>query len=723
MATMAAEPLVGRDTSLARLRDVVARAAAGERSLALVSGPAGIGKSSLVRAAVGDLDMLGWGTCVEAVAAPGYWPWSRALEALAAAVGAKATIDAAGDDAPLLALIGRAFGPAAPSGGSERDRLLLMDAVSRWLVRVAAEGGPVVVVLDDLQWADVSSLVLLEFVARDPSPAGVALIGCYRHDEIDATARRRLSHLAMTGTTIELEGLDRAAVDLLATGIAGRLGPIELDILFRRSGGHPVFTRELALLAREGRGDHRLPVAVRDAIERRLAGLPVGAELVLQVAALAGNAIDADVVGVAAGLPRGAVDDAVAAARSAGVVTVDPADRPRFSHDLYRETISAAIPADRRATLHQRIGIALEERAERRVPVHPADLAHHFTAAVSNGEWSRAARWALAAAAADVDAPAFGEAAGHLRRWRESIARSPEVVDLRANATVLLAEADALARAGVTEEARDRLRSAQGLTATGPLADLRGEVALAVADLGAPTSTRRDEVLRGLEAALAAVEGVDPDLEARLTARLARELQHSVAADRPGASRLSERALALGRAGAAPATLLTCLLARHDALWIPGSPAQRIELAREIVAVAERAGDHERVAQGNLLLANALLESGSAAFDPALEEPPGARSARPAPPPLHGRHPASGGAAAPGRPRRRRRRRRGRRRPGLVDPRAGRRERADVAAVGAGPGPSRGGGTPPVRSGGDRALDRDADERTRHCCRPLRPGR
>ena len=93
-----------------------------------------------------------------------------------------------------------------------------------------------------------------------------------------------------------------------------------------------------------------------------------------------------------------------------------------------------------------------------------------------------------------------------------------------------------------------------------------------------------------------------------------------MAADRPAAGPLSERALALGRTGASPATLLTCLVARHDVLWIPGSPAERVDLAKEIVAVAERAGDAERVAQGNLLLANALLESGSAAFEPALDQ-------------------------------------------------------------------------------------------------------
>ena len=130
-----------------------------------------------------------------------------------------------------------------------------MDAVSRWLVRVAAERGPVVVVLDDLQWADGSSLALLEFVARDPAPAAVALIGCYRHDELDAAGA---APPVPTGdgrpAPIELGGARPGG----GRGARHRRSPVgsarsEVDVLFRRAGGHPVFTRELALLAREGR--------------------------------------------------------------------------------------------------------------------------------------------------------------------------------------------------------------------------------------------------------------------------------------------------------------------------------------------------------------------------------------------------------------------------------------------------------------------------------------
>lgn len=612
--------LLGRDEPHGWLRDLLACTAEGNRSVALVSGSAGIGKSSLVQAAVSDIELLGWGTCVEAVAAPGYWPWSRALDAIAAAVGPAAVASTASDDAPLLALIGRSFGPVGPSEGSERDRFLLMDAVSRWLVRVAADRGPVVVVLDDLQWVDKSSLELLEFVARDPAPAAVAIIGCFRHDELAPPARRRLSDLAMSARSIELRGLDRDAVEVLAAEAAGPLSATEVDELFRRAGGHPVFTRELALLKRDGSGGHLLPLAVRDAIEQRLARLPAGTREVLEAAALAGDAVAVDIVAAATTMSPAAVDDALAEARLAGIATVDPAHRIRYAHDLYREAIAASIPADQRVALHRQLGIAFGERAAAGLPVHPADLAHHFTAAVAADGASRAARWALAAAAADVESLAFVEAAAHLRRWREAVAPSQVTVDPGEHASVLLAEADALARAGMVEEARSRLRTAHALTSSPPLAPARAEVALAFADLGARAGTRRDDVLQGLESALAALEGADPDLEARLTARLARELQHSVAADRPRAAPLSEGAIALGRAGGAPGTLLTCLLARHDVLWIPGSPAERIDIAREIVTVAQGAGDDERLAQGNLLLANALLESGSAAFEPALAQ-------------------------------------------------------------------------------------------------------
>ena len=130
---------------------------------------------------------------------------------------------------------------------------------------------------------------------------------------------------------------------------------------------------------------------------------------------------------------------------------------------------------------------------------------------------------------------------------------------------------------------------------------------------------RRHDVIEPLEAARQAVAGRDISLEAQLTAAMARELQHSVPQDRPRARPLSEHALQLARQADDPAALLACLLARHDLLWTPGSAQERLGLARDIVGIAERLGDEERRAEGLLLVANALLETGSPAFRPALD--------------------------------------------------------------------------------------------------------
>ena len=114
--------------------------------------------------------------------------------------------------------------------------------------------------------------------------------------------------------------------------------------------------------------------------------------------------------------------------------------------------------------------------------------------------------------------------------------------------------------------------------------------------------------------------GRGTSLEAHLAASLARELHHSVPAQRPRARPLSEQALALARTLDDPTTLAACLLARHDILWTPGRAGERIAIAREISDLAARTGDAERHAEGLLLTANALLEQGSAAFRSALAD-------------------------------------------------------------------------------------------------------
>jgi hypothetical protein len=391
------------------------------------------------------------------------------------------------------------------------------------------------------------------------------------------------------------------------------------EAIHRRTGGHPFFVREVALLTDDVDGNvEHIPPAVRDVIERRIGRLPGPTREVLQVAAVVGTELVSDVVARALGMSALAVEAAARDAIEAGVLT-PLGEGLRFTHDLLRETILDRLEAPRRAVLHRAIGSALEERLTRAGEVAPAKLARHFVAAIALDGPDRAVRWALAAAAADCDALAFREAAGHLRRLRAAIADA--AVDLADDRLfdVLIAEADALARAGSNLDARGLLRAAREVAIRANEPDKAALVALATAQLGARFATRRDEILAELEAALRGVSGTDPAREAQLTAALARELQHSVPEDRPRAGPLSERALELGRRAGDPATLAACLLARHDVLWTPGAEDERAEIAREIVAVARAVGDHERHAEGLLLLANALLERGSPAFETALD--------------------------------------------------------------------------------------------------------
>jgi len=616
-----APELVGRDPQLARLAARLGRLPTGDRATILVAGEAGIGKTSLLRAAVAGAASNGarvaWGTCIDVDGAPGYWPWTQALDGLVREIGLDDALRAAGDDAALLASIIPSFGTPSHVEASARDRLLLMDATARFLDAVAGDG-PVVVVLDDLQWADESSLSLFDFVARAPRPGPVALVAAYRHDELPATVRARVGDLVSRGEHLQLAGLDAGAVATLVERLSGgAIDPGTAAAIHQRTGGHPFFVRELAFLTNV-ESDAQVPAAVRDAIDRRIARLPDTTVEVLEVLALLGSALLPDVVAATLGQATVDVDAAAAVAVRAGVLARRDAGIV-FAHDLLRETVDEQIAGHRRTTLHQAIGSALEERRARGVDVAPADIARHFVAAVAVDGPDRATRWAVAAAAADLAALAFVEAAGHLRRLRAALADAAIAVDDRQLVDVLVAEADAHARAGNTVEARGLLRHASDVAdrADDPVHVAR--VALATAGLGAQFAVRRDDIVRHLDRARALVDGVDDVWEARLAATLARELQHSVPEDRPRAGPLSEHALEVGRRAGDDATLLTCLLARHDVLWTPGAGSERAAVAQEIVSVALALGDDERHAEGLLLLANALLEQGSPGYEAALE--------------------------------------------------------------------------------------------------------
>ena len=169
---------VGRERPRRRLLTVLGEALAGRMRLAMVSGEAGIGKTALVAVVAGEASeraAVCWGTCW--AGAPGYWPWTQALDALATAVGRDVAAELAGEDRDLLATIVPALGPTTDLG--DQRTFPLLDATARWIAS-AARHRPAVVVLDDLHWADQSSLALLDFLARGRLEAPLLIVGIYR---------------------------------------------------------------------------------------------------------------------------------------------------------------------------------------------------------------------------------------------------------------------------------------------------------------------------------------------------------------------------------------------------------------------------------------------------------------------------------------------------------------------------------------------------------------
>jgi hypothetical protein len=356
-----------------------------------------------------------------------------------------------------------------------------------------------------------------------------------------------------------------------------------------------------------------VPTAVRDVISRRLARLSPRCTGLLDAAAVAGATLLPDVLAEVTGEDPGEIAGLIDEAAEAGILAA-----ARFVHDLYRETIYTTLAPARRLDLHHRVALALVNRHERGSPVFESELAYHFTAAIpaagSTADSAAATAWAHAAASVDAERFAFAEAAGHLTRLRSAVVAAGGRLSDADAVDLLTAEADLRLRAGDAVQARELLETAwTRATATGR-GDLLGAVALGLDRIDARFAMPRAELVAVLDTARRALDGTGTTTEAKVIGALARQLQHSVPADRPPARPLAERAVAIARTLADPATLAGSLLAQHDTLWTPGTASARAAIATEIAELARRARDDERYAQALLLAATAQLENASAAF-------------------------------------------------------------------------------------------------------------
>ena len=618
--------LVGRRLAVGALRAAVDTAVGGAGGVVLLAGEAGMGKTALaaetVTYAKAREAVAVWGTCWEGDGAPGFWPWIQVVRALARDGGGDG--DSAGA-AVLAELTGVTEERAGLLGDESAVRFRIYDLAATYLRSRAAQR-PLVVVVDDLHWADVSSLRLLVFLARQLHDAAVLVIGAYRDVEVaagDHPARPLLAELAGQAELIRLTGLTADEIGQLIEKVCGeRPQPPLIQAVHDRTAGNPFFAQQIArLLAAQGAPLDQAPVtgvppAVGDVLARRLARLPGPVVDLLAAASVVGRRFPLALVAAVAGTTaEGAVPLADGAVRAA-VLEQDEPGHLRFSHDLFREVLYQGLPAARRSALHLSVAGRLEQHAG---PASTAaEVAHHRSLAWPLGDRDRAVA-ALAEAAREATAgTAFDEAAAWLRRAIE-IAGDATAADL----AMVCEYGDALRRAGHGEEARAALAGAAARARATGDTELLARAAFGVHRITTLTESPRSGVIALLEEALAALGEAGPahggpsdDRAARwlLSASLARELADGPDRDLPRAVALARVAAEGARAADDPGVLAYALFALADVRWEPGTAAERLGIADELAAAAAAAHETELVLEAHLCRLAALLELGDPSF-------------------------------------------------------------------------------------------------------------
>ncbi|MGW4961982.1 BTAD domain-containing putative transcriptional regulator [Nonomuraea sp. NPDC004186] len=608
----------GRDRQLAELTALAARAADAGLSLAAVSGEPGIGKTLLLEefgthcaARLGQLVLRG--RCHDAEGTPPLWPWIQVLEAL--------EHHCPPPDRQALAGLLDAGTPAGPADGMLFQR---NQAMARWLSS-AARARPLVIVLDDLQWADAASLDLLRDLVVLLRAASVTLVAAFRTGCDDPLGR--LAHYDLL--SLRMSGLEPAAVRAMAADLGVELDADAALRIAGRTAGNPFFIRESLRLLAQGEAMDAVPDGVAELVRQRLDAL-AGDPAALEVAAVIGREFDPAIVTEVAGQEAGdlldrAVRSSLAgdlldrAVRS-GLLQVAGGGRLAFAHDLVREALVRDLPPLRKAAVHRDLAAALAARPSTDVAV----IAHHAVQA-GRESYGQAVHWATAAAEQSGLRLAYQEAAtwwGHAVAAHDAAGGDPtqHVELLLCHTRALLAAGDpATARRSAAAALRTADRIPAGHVPTGPHTADRVPTGPHTADrvpTGPRTADRvpagRDLVVRALtaldtpalwvlrdpyetvhrplvhrlETALDDLPATDSPERALLLARLAQELYDGTAD--PRCDTLSAQAVAMARRLGDPHLLIRALNARHLSIPQPQSLPELIKLTGELHELARR---------------------------------------------------------------------------------------------------------------------------------------
>jgi predicted ATPase/DNA-binding CsgD family transcriptional regulator len=476
-------PLVGRDRQLAALAAHLAEARAGHATVVLLAGPPGIGKTRLLEEfpppdlAEGVTVLRGGASQAEGM--PPYLPFLEALGEYITAAPLDRLRDAIGprgpDLAALLPEVPARLGPLPPPHplGPEQERFRLYEAVAALLAAIAARG-PLILLLDDLQWADTATCDLLVHVAGRLRSRALLVVGAYREGEAEDNASfvRALAELNRRRLLVTLPLQPLAAEEsraLAANLLRGDLAPDAADLLHRQGEGNPFFLEELlralveeGTLVRQAEGwqlahdlGTTLPPRVAEAIRMRLARLDPAVVELLRVAAVAGRTCEPALLAQVTGMDVERVEELLLVAARARLMRPEADGAYAFTHDMVRETLHADVGWARRRRLHQAIGEALEAEGDIDSPRRLADLAFHFAEA---GARARGVAYALASAERALRASAAVDAMAHYQTAVRLLGPDGEIAQRAAALTGL---GDAATLAGDYPRAAEAYQAAQ----------------------------------------------------------------------------------------------------------------------------------------------------------------------------------------------------------------------------------------------------------------------
>lgn len=593
--------LVGRRDELAQLAQWHARAAAGRPVVGLVEGVAGIGKSALLDefSRRAELPVLrGRGATEEGT--PAYWPWRQIFRQWLADVAPTTAARALGDTAdtirrivPEVGTLSEPVRPKPPSTAEER--FALFDDVTAFVTRMAADG--LVIVLDDVHWADPASLLLFSHLARGVTDVPLLLVAAFRTRELRQSplGSAMLADVARLADVdrVELRGLSADEVtEQLSVELGRPCDPAEATTVARRTGGNPLLVREIGRLCRHNPAARvtDVPTGARDAIRQFVSVLSPSGRALLGAASVL--SIDIDPMALTA-VSSATVEEALAAldeAVATSVVVHADGAGFRFAHDLVRDSLRLDVaPADGR-----RIHLRAAEHFEHG---DPAQVAYHRLAALPLGDPQLASRAASRAAAQAMSQLAYEDAV----RWYDQ--------GLSANgkptSELLIGKATAQYLAYDIESARRTCQQAADLARrTGDPAAL-GRAALVMADQMDPVWLAT--VQQWCEQALAELPRENGVLHAQLLAQ--QGLIHTASGAEAAARRASDTALAMAERSADPAALAAALRAQQHAHSGPDGNEERLALGTRMIDLTGRAGESAAL-WGHLWRFDALMQLG-----------------------------------------------------------------------------------------------------------------